>query len=130
MNKSSINFKILLPKKDKEIPPTKIYGEKKGDLLILSWGSTHGACKTATERLLKEKLAVGHVSLKWINPLPNDLKKILSNYKNVLIPEINTGQLSQIIRAKYLVDAVGLNEIQGKPLGTSTIIAKSKELLK
>jgi len=48
----------------------------------------------------------------------------------VLIPEINTGQLSQIIRAKYLVDAVGLNEIQGKPLGTSTIIAKSKELLK
>ena len=113
-----------------EIPPIKIYGEKKGDLLILSWGSTHGACKTATERLLKEKLAVGHVSLKWINPLPSDLKKILSNYKNVLIPEINTGQLSQIIRAKYLVDAVGLNEIQGKPLGTSTIVEKSKELIK
>ena len=113
-----------------ELPPTKIYGKKKGDLLILSWGSTHGSCKAATEQLLEDKLAVGHVSLRWINPLPNDLKKILSNYKKVLIPEINTGQLRQIIRAKYLVDAIGLNQIQGKPLGTSTIVARSKELLK
>jgi len=113
-----------------ELPPTKIHGKKKGDLLILSWGSTHGSCKAATEQLLEEKLAVGHVSLRWINPLPNDLKKILSNYKKVLIPEINTGQLRQIIRAKYLVDAIGLNQIQGKPLGASTIVARSKELLK
>ena len=112
-----------------ELPPTKIYGKKKGDLLILSWGSTHGSCKAAAEKLLEEKLAVGHVSLRWINPLPKDLKKILSNYKKVLIPEINTGQLRHIIRAEYLVDAIGLNEVKGKPLGTSTIIAKSKELL-
>ena len=112
-----------------EMPPTNIYGEKKGDLLVLSWGSTHGSCKTATEQLLKEKFKVAHVSLRWINPLPSDLKKILSNYKKVLIPEINTGQLRHIIRAEYLVDAVGLNEIKGKPLSASTIIEKSKELL-
>ena len=112
-----------------ELPPTEVFGEKKGDLLILSWGSTHGTCKSATESLLSENLKVAHVSIRWISPLPNDLKDILSNYKNVLIPEINTGQFRQIIRAEFLVDAIGLNEVQGKPLGASTIVAKAKEII-
>ena len=112
-----------------ELPPTEVFGEKKGDLLILSWGSTHGTCKSATESLLSENLKVAHVSIRWISPLPNDLKDILSNYKNVLIPEINTGQFRQIIRAEFLVDAIGLNEVQGKPLGASTIVEKAKEII-
>lgn len=112
-----------------ELPPTEVFGKKEGDLLILSWGSTHGTCKSATESLLSENLKVAHVSIRWISPLPNDLKDILSNYKNVLIPEINTGQFRQIIRAEFLVDAIGLNEVQGKPLGASTIVAKAKEII-
>jgi 2-oxoglutarate ferredoxin oxidoreductase subunit alpha len=112
-----------------ELPPTEVFGEKKGDLLILSWGSTHGTCKSATESLLSENLKVAHVSIRWISPLPNDLKDILSNYKKVLMPEINTGQFRQMIRAEFLVDAIGLNEVQGKPLGASTIVAKAKEII-
>ena len=112
-----------------ELPPTEVFGETKGDLLILSWGSTHGTCKSATESLLSENFKVAHVSIRWISPLPNDLKDILSNYKKVLMPEINTGQFRQMIRAEFLVDAIGLNEVQGKPLGASTIVAKAKEII-
>jgi 2-oxoglutarate ferredoxin oxidoreductase subunit alpha len=93
-----------------EIPPTEIFGESKGDVLILSWGSGHGASRAATESLLSENIKVGHASIKWISPLPSDLGTILKNYKKVLIPEVNTGQFRQIIRAEYLVDAIGLNE--------------------
>ena len=112
-----------------EIPPTEIFGESKGDVLILSWGSGHGASRAATESLLSENIKVGHASIKWISPLPSDLGTILKNYKKVLIPEVNTGQFRQIIRAEYLVDAIGLNEDQGKPLGASKNIEKVKDLM-
>ena len=112
-----------------EIPPTEIFGESKGDVLILSWGSGHGASRAATESLLSENIKVGHASIKWISPLPSDLGTILKNYKKVLIPEVNTGQFRQIIRAEYLVDAIGLNEVQGKPLGASKNIEKVKDLM-
>ena len=68
-----------------ELPETKVFGEKSGDVLILSWGSSHGACRAATESLLSENLKVGHVSINWISPLPKDLGEILNNYKKVLI---------------------------------------------
>ena len=112
-----------------EIPQTEIFGESKGDVLILSWGSGHGASRAATESLLSENFKVGHASIKWISPLPSDLGTILKNYKKVLIPEVNTGQFRQIIRAEYLVDAIGLNEVQGKPLGASKIVEKVKDLM-
>ena len=80
-----------------ELPETKVFGEKSGDVLILSWGSSHGACRAATESLLSENLKVGHVSINWISPLPKDLGGILNKYKKVLIPEVNTGQFRQII---------------------------------
>ena len=72
---------------------------------------------------------IGHVSINWISPLPKDLGGILNNYKKILIPEVNTGQFRQIIRAEYLVDAIGLNEVQGKPLGASKIEEKVKDLI-
>ena len=78
---------------------------------------------------LEEGVKVAHVSIRWISPLPKDLKDILSNYKKILMPEINTGQFRQMIRAEFLVDAIGLNEVQGKPLGASTIVAKAKEII-
>ncbi len=112
-----------------EIGPTAIYGKKTGDLLILSWGSAHGSCRLAVETLLEEKLKVAHASVQWVNPLPPDLKNILSKYKKVLIPEVNTGQFRKIIRSEFLVDAVGLNEVRGKPLSPASIIDKAKELI-
>ena len=72
---------------------------------------------------------MSHVHLRWINPLPKDLGEILIRFKNILIPELNMGQLSKVIRADYLVDAVGFNLVRGRPFKASDIVNKSKELI-
>ncbi len=113
----------------KDISPTKIFGEEKGDLLILSWGGTKGSCRTAVEELQGEGKSVSHVHIRWLNPLPKDLGKILNRFEHVLIPEINLGQLIKIIRAEYLVDAKGLNVVKGKPIRNASIIEKVNEML-
>ena len=112
-----------------DIPPTEINGTASGELLVLSWGGTKGACRAAVEDLQADGKAVSHVHLRWVNPLPTDLGEILIRFKNVLIPEINMGQLIKIIRAEYLVDAQGLNLVRGKPIGKSKIIEKINVML-
>jgi 2-oxoglutarate ferredoxin oxidoreductase subunit alpha len=112
-----------------DIPPTKVYGENSGDLLLLSWGGTYGACRSATETMQEDGMKVSHVHIRWISPLPKDLGEILIHFKNVLIPEINLGQLLRLIRSEYLVDAKGLNLVKGKPIGAATIVEKVKEIL-
>ncbi|MFQ6678564.1 MAG: 2-oxoacid:acceptor oxidoreductase subunit alpha [Fidelibacterota bacterium] len=112
-----------------DIPPTKIFGKDTGELLLLSWGGTKGSCLAATEDLQAEGKSVSHVHLRWLNPLPSDLGEILKNFNQILIPEINLGQLIKVIRAEYLVDAKGLNLVRGKPIGKGRIIKKVNELL-
>ena len=112
-----------------EFGPTEIFGKNSGDLLILSWGGTMGACRSAAEALQGEKLKVSHLNLRWINPFPNDLGEILIKFKNVLIPEINNGQLIKMIRAEYLVDAKGLNLVRGKPISSEDIQYTVKEMI-
>ena len=112
-----------------DMVPTEVYGEKSGDLLILSWGGTYGACRSATETLQEEGKSVSHVHIRWISPLPKDLGEILIHFKNILIPEINLGQLLRLIRSEYLVDAKGLNLVRGRPIGAATIVEKVKETL-
>ncbi len=97
-------------------------------LLVLSWGGTYGACKTAVESCQKQGLSVAHAHLRWVNPFPKNLGDVLSKYKKVLIPELNLGQLRLLIRAKYLIDAIGLNKVQGRPFAITEIVAKIKEL--
>ena len=111
-----------------DIPKTEVLGKKSGDILILSWGGTYGSCRSATERLQNDGKKVSHVHLRWINPLPKDLGEILIRFKNIVIPELNMGQLSKLIRADYLVDAVGLNLVKGRPFKASDIVDKVKEL--
>lgn len=113
----------------REFDPTPIYGPDKGKLLIVTWGSTYGSARSATERLKREGMVVSHVHLRWVNPLPADLGDILSRFETILIPEINTGQLRTIIRAEYLVDAIGLNIVRGRPIRASDIMAKINALL-
>ncbi len=98
-----------------EIPPIEIYGAQEGDLLVLGWGGTFGAIRTVVENKLEEGCSIGHVHLRYLNPFPNDLQEILNRFKTVLIPELNTGHLRQLIRSEYLIDAIGLNKIQGQP---------------
>jgi 2-oxoglutarate ferredoxin oxidoreductase subunit alpha len=112
-----------------EFEPSEIYGDDSGDLLILSWGGTMGSCRAATESLHEEGEKVSHVHLRWVNPLPKDLGEILIKFKHVLIPEINYGQLIQIIRSEYLVDARGLNQVRGKPISSSDIQKTAKDLI-
>ena len=112
-----------------EFDKTEIYGKKSGDVLILAWGGTRGACRSAAESLINDGCKVGYVHLRWINPLPDDLGEILIKYKNVLIPEINFGQLIKVIRSEYLVDAKGLNQVYGKPISAADIQDEVKKLI-
>ncbi len=98
-----------------EIPPTEIYGAQEGELLILGWGGTFGAIRTVVENRFAAGQAIGHVHLRFLNPFPSDLGDVLNRYKTILIPELNTGHLRQLIRSEFLIDAVGLNKIQGQP---------------
>jgi 2-oxoglutarate ferredoxin oxidoreductase subunit alpha len=105
-------------------------GVTRGDLLVLSWGSTYGVVKTAVKQCVEDGLKVGHAHLRYLNPFPNNLGDILKDFKTVIIPEMNRGQLLQIVRGKYLVDAKGVNKIKGIPFTTDEIIDAIKLHLK
>ena len=112
-----------------EIGPSEIFGNKSGELLILSWGGTKGACRSATEALKADGKKVSHLHLRWINPFPKDLGEKLIKFKHILIPEMNYGQLIKIIRAEFLVDAQGLNQVRGKPISSSDIQDAANKLI-
>jgi len=111
------------------IPEQEVYGDAEGELLVLSWGSTYGAAITAVDKLREEGASVSHAHLRYLNPFPKNLGDIISRFNQVLIPELNLGQLRLLIRAKFLVDAQGLSKVQGTPFRVSEIIAKCEELL-
>jgi len=112
------------------IPEIKIdTGSEDSDLLVLGWGSTYGSIKTAVLELINEGYNISHIHLRHMNPFPKNLGMLLMKFKNILIPEINNGQLIKIIRDKYLVPAIGLNKIQGLPFTTSEIKNKILEIL-
>jgi 2-oxoglutarate ferredoxin oxidoreductase subunit alpha len=113
-----------------EIGPQEVTGPTTGDLLVLSWGGTYGACRTAVETCQSQGLKVAHAHLRWLNPFPSNLGDILKSYKKVLIPELNMGQLRTLIRAKYLVDAQGYNKIKGRPFAVNELVSVIKEQLK
>lgn len=96
-------------------------GEAKAKVLVLGWGSTYGAIRTAVQQMIKEGHSVSHAQLNYINPFPKNLGDILSGFDHVLIPELNLGQLRQLIRAEYLVDAEGLNKVKGMPFRSEEI---------
>jgi 2-oxoglutarate ferredoxin oxidoreductase subunit alpha len=112
-----------------DIPETEVFGKNHGDMLILSWGGTYGSCRSAVETMQDDGLNVSHVHLRWISPLPKDLGEILIQFKNILVPEINLGQLLRLIRAEYLVDAQGLNLVRGRPIGAGKIVETVKKIL-
>ena len=113
----------------RDIPPLETYGADAGDLLILGWGSTYGAIRSAVERLLADGKSVAHAQLRYLNPFPANTGDVLSRYRTVLIPEINLGQLAMLLRAKYLVDAVSYNRVRGKPFRIQEIVDEAERLL-
>ena len=112
------------------IPEQKLdNGPEKGKLLVLGWGSTYGAIKSAVNELLAEGYEVAHAHLRYIRPFPKNLGDIIKNYDMVLIPEINNGQLIKIIRDKFLVDAKGYNKIMGVPITKGELVDVIKKML-
>ena len=112
-----------------DIPDVVPAGDPSGDLLIVAWGSTYGSITAALNAQREAGHRIGHVHLRHLNPLPRNLGEVLKRYRRVLVPEMNMGQLVQVLRAKYLVDAQGYNKIQGKPFKQSEIEAKIEEVL-
>jgi len=112
-----------------DVPDALPSGAAEGDLLIVSWGSTFGSITQSVKAQLALGRKIGHVHLRHLNPLPANLGEVLKRYKKVLVPELNMGQLLWVLRAKYLVDAVGLNKIQGRPFKQAELDQKIEELL-
>ncbi|MEO6404251.1 MAG: 2-oxoacid:acceptor oxidoreductase subunit alpha [Ferruginibacter sp.] len=112
------------------IPKQKLdSGAEKGKILVLGWGSTYGAIKSACAQLQLDGLEVSHAHLRYVRPFPENLGDIIKNFDQVLIPEINNGQLIKIIRDVYLVDAKAYNKIMGVPITKGELIEKIKEML-
>jgi 2-oxoglutarate ferredoxin oxidoreductase subunit alpha len=104
-------------------------GAESGDLLLLGWGGTYGALKTAAAILMEEGYKVSHAHLRYLSPFPKNLEELMSKFKTVVIPELNNGQLVKIIRDKYFVDAIPYNKIQGQPFMSLEVVNKIKEIL-
>ncbi len=112
-----------------DIPDAVVEGEQEGDLLMISWGSTYGAAKTAFERLRAKGQSLSFLHLRYLNPFPKNLGEILSRFQRVVIPELNMGQLQLLIQAKYLKPVTGIHKMQGKPFKSTEIESKLESLL-
>jgi 2-oxoglutarate ferredoxin oxidoreductase subunit alpha len=104
-------------------------GPDKGKILLLGWGSTYGAIKSAAQQLQSEGYAVSHAHLRYVRPFPKNLGEIINNFETIIIPEINNGQLIKIIRDKYLVDAKGYNKVMGIPITKTELVDAVKKYL-
>ena len=113
-----------------DLPPQEVAGPTSGKLLVISWGGTYGACATAVQKVRDQGGSVAHAHLRYLNPFPANLGDIIRRYESVLIPELNRGQLRLVIRSEFLIDAIGLNKIQGKPFAVREVIEKIQQLLK
>jgi 2-oxoglutarate ferredoxin oxidoreductase subunit alpha len=113
-----------------DIPLQEVEGPERGKVLVLSWGGTYGASRTAVREVASRGAPVAHCHLRYMNPFPRNLGEILSRYERVLIPELNLGQLRMLIRAQFLIDAIGLNKVQGKPFTVHEVVEKIEEVLK
>ena len=107
----------------------RIMGPDKGDLLIIGWGSSYGAIKTAYDRLTDEGKVLSYVHLKHLNPFPANLGEILDRFERIYIPEMNLGQLKTIIQAKYLKPVIGYHKVTGQPFKASEIEEQLRKLL-
>jgi len=112
-----------------DIPQAEILGDPDSSILVIGWGSTYGAIKSAVDELNTAGKKVAYVHLKYINPLPSNLGNIINKFDNILIPEMNLGQLRTILQGKFLKPMIGLNKVQGQPFKTSEVRAKIESII-
>ncbi|HYM14394.1 MAG TPA: 2-oxoacid:acceptor oxidoreductase subunit alpha, partial [Dehalococcoidia bacterium] len=112
-----------------DVPDLTVSGDESGGLLVLGWGSTYGVITTAVQRARAEGKRVSAAHLRYLNPLPANLGDVLQRFDQVLMPEINLGQMRMLVRAKYLVDVIGLNKVSGRPFTIAEVERKIAELV-
>jgi 2-oxoglutarate ferredoxin oxidoreductase subunit alpha len=113
-----------------DVPDVEVFGEKTGDLLLVSWGGTFGAVRGAAEELQARGKKVSHVHLRWLNPLPKNLGEVLRAFPKVMVPEVNDGQLAFYLRGMFPgVDPLQYNRINGKPIKIAELVGKVVEAL-
>ena len=112
-----------------DIPLVEVHGPEDADLLVVGWGSTFGAIRAGVNNVNASDANVAHVQLRYLNPFPTNLGEVLASYPKVLVPELNRGQLSRLLRAEYLIPALSYPKIQGAPFKASEIAAKILEIL-
>jgi len=111
-----------------DVPPLEVDGSPSGELLVVGWGSTHGAIQQAVEQARAAGVSVAHLHLRHLNPFPGRLGELLKRYRKVLVPELNLGQLSRLLREQYLVDVIPFNKVQGRPFKVAEIHNRIMEL--
>jgi len=112
-----------------DIPEASVLGANSGKVLVIGWGSTHGAIKMAVERLQAEGNSVSYTHLRHLNPLPKNLGDLMRQFEHVVVPELNLGQLSRILRAEYLIDVKSISKVQGRMFLISELVAGIREYL-
>jgi 2-oxoglutarate ferredoxin oxidoreductase subunit alpha len=112
------------------IPEQEVFGPASGDLLVVGWGGTYGALRTAVQQAQREGLSVAHAHVRYLSPFPRNLEKLLKSYKKVLVCELNGGQLSLLLKGLFGVELEQLNKVQGKPFKISEIHARIVDVLK
>jgi len=112
-----------------DIPDLKVEYEKEGELLVLGWGGTYGAITEAVSHAREEGMKVSQAHLKYLNPFPINTGEVLKRFKKILIPELNMGQLSKIIKSEFLIQVISQTKIQGLPFKSIEIQAKIAEVL-
>ena len=112
------------------IPMQEIHGELAGDTLVVSWGGTFGAVYMAVKNLQKRGLKVSHIHMKYLNPMPKNVESLLKGFKQVIVPELNNGQLKNILNAKFQVNAIGYNKMQGQPFKITELEIAIIDLMK
>ena len=111
------------------IPEQEVYGAKKGELLVISWGGTYGAVRTAVAQERSKGKSVAHAHIRYINPFPRNLGGLLKRYKRIMVAELNGGQLVFLLRGKFLADVISYTKIQGQPFKIGEVRAKIEEIL-
>ena len=111
------------------LPEIETFGEESGEVLVLGWGGTYGAIRSAVQRMTVEGKSVSHIHLRNLNPFPKDLGEKLIKFDKVVIPELNLGQLNSLIRSKFLIDTKNINKVEGKPFTPSEIYEEVSKIL-
>jgi 2-oxoglutarate ferredoxin oxidoreductase subunit alpha len=112
------------------IPPVEVNGPATGELLVVGWGGTHGAILSAVDAARSDGLDVSSIHLRHLNPFPANLGEVLGRFRRVLVPELNLGQLSRLLRAEFLTPAVSLTKVQGQPFQVAEIHARIAAMLR